>query len=188
MWTTQKWIREEFKTTSGTIRYGQVLANGATVNSVATQPIGVGSVASIAEGVYFISGSYVYVAGSDIILDAYSNTPSYLVGLTVTEEVIDSSADSSLADNATGTTNLSAPGANPGQEVTFYLEQSADVNYKMVIKPASVADITWGNNTGGVEDEIELNETGSSVTLRSVTNSAGSQTWYIVASHNISLF
>ena len=103
---------EEFKTTSGTIRYGQVLANGATVNSVATQPIGVGSVASIAEGVYFISGSYVYVAGSDIILDAYSNTPSYLVGLTVTEEVIDSSADSSLADNATGTTNLSAPGAN----------------------------------------------------------------------------
>ena len=32
---------EEFKTTSGTVRYGQVLANGATVNSVATQPIGV---------------------------------------------------------------------------------------------------------------------------------------------------
>ena len=103
---------EEFKTTSGTVRYGQVLANGATVNSVATQPIGVGSVASIAEGVYFISGSYVYIAGSDVILDAYSNTPSYLVGLTVTEEVIDSNADSSLADNATGTTNLSAPGAN----------------------------------------------------------------------------
>mgnify|MGYP003629739277 CR=1 FL=1 len=83
---------------------------------------------------------------------------------------------------------LSAPTANPGQEVTFYLEQSADVNFKMTIKPASAADITWGNNTGGVEDEIELNETGSSVTLRSVTNSAGSQTWYIVGSHNISLF
>jgi len=83
---------------------------------------------------------------------------------------------------------LHAPTANPGQEITFYLEQSADIAYKMTIKPAAAGDITWGNNTGGVEDEIELNETGASVTFRSVTGSAGSQTWYIVASHNITLF
>ena len=83
---------------------------------------------------------------------------------------------------------LSSPTTNVGQEVTFYLEQSADTTYKCSIVPAAAGDITWGNNTGGVEDEIELNETGSSITLRSVTNSAGSQTWYIVASHNVTLF
>ena len=111
--TVEKFVAgEEFVTGASTPRYGQVLGTGATVNSVATQPIGTGSIASIAEGVYFIAGTYVYVAGSDIILDAYSNTPSYLVGLTVTEEEISTTQDLSLADNAAGTTNASAPGAN----------------------------------------------------------------------------
>lgn len=101
---------EEFQ--SNTSKFGKILTNGATVNSAATQPIGIGSVASLAEGVYFISGSYVFVAGSDVILDAYSNTPSYLVGLTVTEEEVNSGTDGSLVDNASGTSNASAPGAN----------------------------------------------------------------------------
>ena len=83
---------------------------------------------------------------------------------------------------------LPSPTGNVGQEVLFYLEQSADINYKCTIKPAAAGDITWGNNTGGVEDEIEMNETGASVTFRSVTGSNGSQTWYIVGSHNITLF
>ena len=53
-----------------------------------------------------------HVSGSDVILDAYSNTPSYLVGLNVTESEITASDDTSLADNAAGTSNASAPGAN----------------------------------------------------------------------------
>ena len=111
--TVEKFVAgEEFQSDASTVRFGKVLGTGATVSGVATQPIGVGSIASIAEGVYFISGSYVYVAGSDVVLDAYSNTPSYLVGLNVTESEITASDDTSLADNAAGTSNASAPGAN----------------------------------------------------------------------------
>tara|TARA_B100001093_G_scaffold153814_1_gene146546 strand:- start:1369 stop:6807 length:5439 start_codon:yes stop_codon:yes gene_type:complete len=101
---------EEFQ--SNTSKFGKILTNGATVNSAATQPIGVGSIATLAEGVYFISGAYVYVSESDVILDAYSNTPSYLIGLTVTEEEVNSGTDGTLVDNALGTSNASAPGAN----------------------------------------------------------------------------
>ncbi len=111
--TVEKFVvQEEFQSNATTVRFGKLLATGATVNGVATDAIGKGSIASISEGVYFISGSYVYVGTSDVILDKYSNTPSYLVGLTVTEEVVSSSEDVSLADNAAGTTNASAPGAN----------------------------------------------------------------------------
>ena len=143
--TVQKFVTgEELETTTGTIRYGQVLATGATVDfnagdstagfgggpvgSLATKPIGVASIAQIDEGVYFIAGSYVYVPASELLLDKYQlaanpnqddfewhatkNKPTYLVGLKVTESEVNSGTDTSLLDNASGTNNFSAPGAD----------------------------------------------------------------------------
>ena len=132
---------------------------------------------------YSVYNSF-YSTGTTFALKASQNSNAYTMlssskfGAYVL--IHDSSADFIVT--------LCSPSANIGQEVTFYLEQSADINYKMTIKPAAAGDITWGNNTGGLEDEIELNETGASVTFRSVTGSNGSQTWYIVGSHNITLF
>jgi hypothetical protein len=138
---------------------------------------------SITQKQYGIFNDF-YSTGTTYALKASTNSSTYtmLTSSTFGSYVLihDTSANFAIT--------LAAPTANIGQEVTFYLEQSADIIYKCIISPAAAGDITWGNNTGGEEDEIELNETGSSVTLRSVTNSAGSQTWYIVGSHNISLF
>ena len=46
------------------------------------------------------------------MLDKYTNTPDYRVGLTVTENFITSTDDSSLLDNATGSSNANATGAH----------------------------------------------------------------------------
>jgi hypothetical protein len=47
-----------------------------------------------------------------LILDKYTNTPSYRVGLTVTESFVTPNDDASLNDNAAGTSNVNAPGAH----------------------------------------------------------------------------
>ena len=71
-----------------------------------------GSAVKMNEGVYFIRGTFVSVPTSTIILDAYSNEPSYRVGLNITESIITSKEDSSLYDNAKGFSNFAAPGAD----------------------------------------------------------------------------
>ena len=61
-----------------------------------------GSSFNIAEGVYFIRGSFVNVSSETLILDQYSNGPSYRVGLFITEEIVTSDIDESLNDNSQG--------------------------------------------------------------------------------------
>ena len=52
------------------------------------------------------------VAASSIILDPYTNNPSYRVGLTILEEIVSAKDDKSLYDNAKGFSNFAAPGAD----------------------------------------------------------------------------
>tara|TARA_B100000085_G_scaffold88352_1_gene79728 strand:+ start:1789 stop:8022 length:6234 start_codon:yes stop_codon:yes gene_type:complete len=93
--------------------------DGETITSTATgTPTAVvatthtGSAAFIAAGVYYINGFQVSVDAQTLILDKYSNTPSYRVGLTVTESFVTSNDDATLVDNAQGSSNLNAPGAH----------------------------------------------------------------------------
>ena len=106
---------------------------GAAGSSIA-DPTGVGSAVSITEGVYFISGNMVHVPSETLILDKYTNLPSYIIGLSVTEE-IKSSADSGytdLTDNALGTSNLSAPGANRLVVSTALIKENVDLASRSV--------------------------------------------------------
>ena len=89
-----------------------IISEPASDNSTITNPIGKGSRINIEDGVYFISGNFVFVAGQSLILENYSNTPSFLISLQVTEEIIKSDIDPSLLDNATGSPNNTAPGAD----------------------------------------------------------------------------
>jgi hypothetical protein len=70
------------------------------------------SAVSISRGVYYIRGHFVDVAADTIVLDQYSNTPSYRVGLSVSETIVDAQDDNSLYDNARGFSNYAAPGAD----------------------------------------------------------------------------
>ena len=71
-----------------------------------------GSVFQIEQGVYFVRGNFVNVNRESLILDQYSNTPSYRVGLFVSEEIVNSNTDESLNDNSQGFNNYGAPGAD----------------------------------------------------------------------------
>jgi hypothetical protein len=82
------------------------------VQTVTSGSTGIGSAASVARGVYYISGFFCLVDAQTIVLDAYSNSPSYRVGLNVASTVVDSEDDESLLDNALGAFNYNAPGAD----------------------------------------------------------------------------
>ena len=73
---------------------------------------GNGSVVSIEEGVFYIGGYFVYVSPQTIVLDKYESNPTYRIGLSIVESIITSVDDTSLLDNALGSANYTAPGAN----------------------------------------------------------------------------
>ena len=92
--------------------FAQMLPSAATA---------IASSAYINEGVYFIRGYFIDVPSAYIILDQYSNTPSYRVGLEVSESIITSEDDPSLNDNAAGTSNYSKllAGTDLGSELNW---------------------------------------------------------------------
>ena len=60
----------------------------------------------------FLRGYFVKVDAQTIVLEKYNGKPSYRIGLDIKEELIGSGADASLLDNAQGTTNENAAGAD----------------------------------------------------------------------------
>jgi hypothetical protein len=83
-----------------------------TTQAIATSATGKGSIATITRGVYYIKGHFVLVEDQTIILDKFSNTPSYRIGLVATEEIITAEEDETLFDNAQNSFNFAAPGAH----------------------------------------------------------------------------
>ena len=74
-------------------------------------PVGKGCSATVQRGVYYIKNNFVLVTEQTIILDKYTNTPSYRIGLKLTESVVYPEENEALLDNALGSPNYSAPGA-----------------------------------------------------------------------------
>ncbi len=72
----------------------------------------VGTAASISEGIIYTRGMFVKVPAQTIILEKYSNTPSYKVGVDIAETLTTYTEDTSLLDNAAGSSNENAPGAD----------------------------------------------------------------------------
>tara|TARA_B100000900_G_scaffold78040_1_gene62507 strand:- start:4059 stop:11225 length:7167 start_codon:yes stop_codon:yes gene_type:complete len=122
------------------ITYGNttIVAGESVATLVPTNASAVGSAVKMNEGVYFIRGTFVSVPTSTIVLDAYSNEPSYRVGLRITESIITAKEDSSLYDNAKGFSNFAAPGADRFKiSATLSkksLSDTSDVNFVEVIK------------------------------------------------------
>ena len=99
---------------SESVVYGNTTIAAGTVfaTSLASDSTAIGSAAFIGDGVFFIRGYFVNVTKQTLLLDEYSNTPSYRVGLKITESLINAKDDPSLYDNAKGFTNYAAPGAD----------------------------------------------------------------------------
>jgi hypothetical protein len=101
-------------------------------NTTLSTCTGKSSVASISSGIFYVIngynisntqnpdgtyskysiGNFVSVLPQTAILDKYGNNPSYRVGLSITETIVDYVDDSSLLDPAVGASNYQAPGAD----------------------------------------------------------------------------
>ncbi len=101
--TTKVFAAGEVITTEDNLYSFQAVAENAT---------GIGSIVSIERGVYYVNGFFVLVDAHSIILDKYSNTPSYRVGLNVEEKIVTPEEDATLLDNAQNSFNYAAPGSH----------------------------------------------------------------------------
>ena len=72
----------------------------------------IGAAAHIGDGIMFLRGTFVRVSKQTLLLEQYSNTPSYRVGLVINETISTIKDDASLYDNAKGFSNYTAPGAD----------------------------------------------------------------------------
>jgi len=98
-----------------TVNYGasSIKVDTTFATCIISDSIATGSAAKIENGVYFLRGFFVEVFSQTIVLDQYSNLPSYRIGLTLEEEVVvASSQNRDLYDNARGFSNFAAPGAD----------------------------------------------------------------------------
>jgi hypothetical protein len=85
---------------------------GQRANTIAAGAFGFGSVFNVGGGTIFSKGHFINVASQTLVLEKYSTTPSYKVGFKVLESIATSSSDTTLLDNAAGSYNASAPGAD----------------------------------------------------------------------------
>ena len=114
--------------TSSDIEYGisRVIANNPFATAIALNATSIGSAATVQEGVYFIRGYFVKVNTQTIIVDQYSDVPSYRVGLFIDENIVSAFDDSDLFDNAAGFSNFAAPGADRFQVKPTLIKKDID--------------------------------------------------------------
>jgi hypothetical protein len=82
-----------------------------TATTIAVSSSGNGSICSIGDGIFYVNGFFARVGAQTIILERYTTTPSYRIGLEIGETVTDESQDTTLLDPALGSSNYQAPGA-----------------------------------------------------------------------------
>lgn len=103
-----------------------------TVANAALVPIGTGYGVTVDEGTIYQKGFFSRVSQQLVVVNKYSNTDfDKSVGFYTAEDIIDSNEDTSLLDNATGTYNYAAPGADRLKltpELRVLTKQEADTN------------------------------------------------------------
>lgn len=91
-------------------------ANGYSCSTTSSVSTGNSSVLYIEDSKWFIRGSALDCNSQYIAISPYDGKPTKRLGLTIDETIITSNEDSSLLDNASGTFNYTAPGADRYQK------------------------------------------------------------------------
>ena len=145
---------------SGDNNTTRVFANGDVIEDVdstysvqalASSATGKGSLATITRGVYYIKGHFVLVDNQTIILDKFTNTPSYRIGLVASEQIITAEEDETLFDNAQNSFNFAAPGAH-----RYYIEATLT---KLAVDSTDDTDFIELIRTGNGQVKREVRRT-----------------------------
>ena len=110
---------------------------------------------SINEGIIYQRGHFIFVEEQSVIVSKYTNSPSGVsVGFIIQENIVKSSQDSSLLDNAQGFNNVNAPGADRLQlkPILTSLETGSEVDDFFTLirydsgEASSIRDVTQFNS------------------------------------------
>ena len=141
--------------TSGLLGNSLIEVGSPFATTLASNASATGSAFQIESGVYFVRGNFVNVNKETLILDQYTNTPSYRIGLFVNEEIVNADLDESLNDNSQGYNNYSAPGADRLKiSLSLFKKSLDDFNDTSFIELATVVNgvlraKTAATGTGG---------------------------------------
>jgi len=130
----------------------EITAGQFTVQAATSDATGIGSIAAIQQGVYYIKGHFVLVPAQTIILDKFTNTPSYRIGLVTSESIITAEEDGTLFDNAQNSFNYAAPGAHryyiDAVLTKLSIDSTADTDFIELLR-------TGGGQTQKIVDKSE---------------------------------
>ncbi len=127
--------------TSGTstprLTPGETFDNGTTTltvqstNTLANPAVGVGVLATLASGIYYARGHFVFTEDQSKIISKYSDNKTTNLGFKAVEDIVTAIDDESLFDNQGAAPNLTAPGAD---------------RYRIKLTIAEESDITGDEN------------------------------------------
>lgn len=148
------------------------LASGATGNSL---------MFTVGDGLVFQKGNFVRVEAQSKIIGKYTLYPSTQVGFDINENIVNSFVDESLNDNALGSTNYQAPGADRLKLVATLTQRDADATSNS--QPFfPIAEFKDGLQTR-TADKADLAELGNKLAERTYEESGD----YILRPFNIRL-
>ena len=143
--------------TSGLLGNSLIEVGSPFATTLASNASATGSAFQIESGVYFVRGNFVNVNKETLILDQYTNTPSYRIGLFVNEEIVNADLDESLNDNSQGYNNYSAPGADRLKiSLSLFKKSLDDFNDTSFIELATVVNGVLRAKTAAIKDIIKV--------------------------------
>jgi hypothetical protein len=157
-----------------------------TVNSAAAA-IGNGYGFSVSDGIIYQKGYFSRVGENFVVVEKYSTSTNNVVGFDTLEEVIDYKTDQRLYDNATGTFNINAPGANrlkltPVLTVLTKDEAEANDTFFSIVefsegKPFKQNKVTQFNTIGTKMARRTAEESGDFVIDQFIVSTSGQETF-----------
>ena len=104
---------QNFKAQITVANNAQSVSANASILDYNSLPTGMGYAFSVSAGTIYQKGYFLDVLPQTVVVRKYANTPDAVsVGFDTSEAIINSNIDQSLLDNATGTFNTQAPGAD----------------------------------------------------------------------------
>jgi len=112
---------------------GENISNGSTTltvqstNTTVNPAVGVGTLATLASGIYYARGHFVFTSNQSKVISRYTDIPSANLGFIVSEDIVTAADDTSLFDNQGAAPNLTAPGADR-YRITLFIAVESEVN------------------------------------------------------------
>lgn len=120
-------------TTTPRLTAGENITNGSvtltvqSTNTTANPATGVGILATLASGIYYARGHFVFTEDQSKVISKYTDDKTTNIGFKSVEDIVTSIDDNSLFDNQGATPNLTAPGADR-YRIKLTIAEESDVD------------------------------------------------------------